>query len=532
MYSFKRLSGILVNPTSFPSPYGIGDLGKGAYAFIDFLYSANQRLWQVLPLGPTSFGDSPYQSFSTFAGNPQLISPELLVAEGYLTTDHIQPTPNFDPYVIDYGSVIKYKNQLFHYAYKRFLSAATKMQVQSFENFCKRNSFWLDDYALFMALKEFFYNQRANNLGNNEYKMYKAANIKILTEEAIDDLFYGAAWSSWPKDIKNRTQVSLDTYKTLLEKEINYHKFLQFEFYKQWFELKKYANAHDIKIIGDIPIFVAMDSADVWAQRELFKFDETGYPTDIAGVPPDYFSNSGQLWGNPVYNWNVHEQTGFVWWIERIKSTLTVADILRIDHFRGFEANWCVPFGAENAVKGEWREGPGMSLFTAAKDVLGQLPIIAEDLGIITDKVEKLRDDAGLPGMKVLQFAFGGSADNPYLPHNYLNANTIVYTGTHDNDTSFGWYSNASEHVRDHFRRYANVSGNEPSWDMIRLAMSSVAVFAIFPIQDVLSLDSKYRTNTPGVKSGNWQFRYTQDMLNPTLVQQLTYLNTLFNRNY
>ncbi len=529
---FKRSGGVLVGLTSFPGPYGIGDMGKGAHDFVDFLKYAGQRLWQILPLGPTSYGDSPYQSFSTFAGNPLLISPDLLVEEGYLSQEDLKEIPDFDPYAVDYGKVLKYKTGLFNKAYENFQNSATENQTVCYRNFCERNKFWLDDYALFMSLKEYFLEERSQTADTPELIKFKTDNKKYVTESTADDMFYGAAWQSWPKDIREHKEAAVAEYTKLLSKEIGYHKFLQFEFFRQWFELKKYANSLDISIIGDIPIFVAMDSADVWASRHLFRFNRSGYPTEIAGVPPDYFSSSGQLWGNPTYNWKTHKEEGFDWWIKRISYTLELTDILRIDHFRGFEANWCVPFGAEDAVKGKWRKGPGVALFDAVKAKLGgSLPIIAEDLGIITEEVEELRGKTGLPGMRVLQFAFGDTSENPYLPHNYLTSNTVVYTGTHDNDTSIGWYNTATEYEKDHFRRYSNISGEEPNWDMIRLAMSSVANLALFPIQDLLSLDSTARTNTPGVATGNWQFRYTEDMLNLSIAQRLVYLNCLFNRN-
>ncbi len=529
---FKRSAGVLVHPTSFPGPYGIGDLGKGAYDFVDFLRYAGQRLWQILPLGPTSYGDSPYQSFSTFAGNPLLISPDLLEEEGYLAPEDLEEIPDFEPDSVDYGKVLKYKTGLFTKAYENFQNSATSNQKDCYKNFCERNKFWLDDYALFMSLKEYFFEKRSETIDTPEYKKFKTSTIKYVPENTADDMFYGAAWQSWPKDIREHKESAVTEYTELLSEQIGYHKFLQFEFFRQWFELKKYANALDISIIGDIPIFVAMDSADVWGSRNLFRFNRYGYPLDIAGVPPDYFSATGQLWGNPTYNWKEHKADGFDWWIKRISYTLTMTDILRIDHFRGFDANWSVPFGSEDAVNGEWRKGPGLPLFDAVKERLGgSLPIIAEDLGIITEEVEELRDKAGLPGMRVLQFAFGDTSENPYLPHNYTTSNTVVYTGTHDNDTCIGWYQNTTEYEKDHFRRYSNVSGEEPNWDMIRLAMSSAANLAVFPIQDLLSLDSKARTNTPGIAVGNWQFRYTKDMLNLNIAQRLMYLNCLFNRN-
>ncbi len=526
----KRLSGILVHPTSFPSKHGIGDLGQSAYDFIDFLYESKQGLWQVLPLGPTSFGDSPYQSFSTFAGNTLLISPELLVSEGYLKESELGEFACEDEAVVSFGKVIEYKNTLHKKAFASFKLNKTKKQSAAFESFCKDNAAWLDDFVMFVALKYHFINERTNTFESPEYKAYKKLNQDLLDDDMINDCFYGAVWSSWPSDILNRKSDAMLTYGKLLDDEISYLKFLQYEFFRQWLLLREYANSHNIKIIGDIPIFVALDSSDVWANRENFYLDEKGYPTIVAGVPPDYFSETGQLWGNPIYNWAKHKKDGYTWWIKRIESCLTLVDILRIDHFRGFDEYWAVKYGEKTAMNGEWQKGPGKELFYAIKKALGELPIIAEDLGLITEQVIELRDDLKLPGMKVLQFAFDGTGLNEYLPHNFDTSHAVIYTGTHDNDTSIGWYEKESDVVKDYFRRYLNVSGDNAAWDMVRLAFVSSARYAIVPIQDVLGLGSEARMNTPGVASGNWQFRYKQGDLSENISETLAYFAKLFNR--
>ena len=493
----KRLSGVLVHPTSFPSPYGIGDLGQGAYDFLDFLHKANQKLWQVLPLGPTGYGDSPYQSFSSFAGNHYLISPDLLYKQGWLSKEDLA-IPGFDPRAVDYGSVILYKVALLTKAYANFKENATVEDIASFDEYCEHNDSWLDDYALFMALK---------------------------------DYHGGAPWSEWPIALAKRNPEALAAIKVALSDEIGLTKFVQYIFANQWGSLRHYAAARDIKIIGDIPIFVAMDSADIWANPELFAFDKHGNPAAVAGVPPDYFSETGQLWGNPLYKWDAHVKTSFEWWAARVESVLKFVDIIRIDHFRGFESYWAVPYGAKTAINGKWLNGPGRALFIAMEKKLGQLPIIAEDLGIITPEVEALRTGLKLPGMKVLHFAFDPSASSEYLPHMYTDSQTIVYTGTHDNDTTIGWYDNATEKERDYVRRYLNISGEDIAWDMIRLAFQTNAIYAIVPMQDLMSLGQEARMNLPGSSMGCWQFRYTGDMLREEYADRLEYLSGLFYRN-
>lgn len=526
----ERRSGILVHPTSFPSKYGIGDFGKGAYDFVDFLYKAKQTIWQILPLGHTSFGDSPYQSFSTFAGNPLFISPDILEEKGYINKNDIKEIPNFDNNKIDYGKVIKYKYTVFRKAFKNFSSKSNKKEKLDFKKFCDKNKDWLDDYSLFISLKNYFIQERTNTFETPEYKLYKKLNLKTLSENGVNDCFYGASWSSWPSDIASRKQTAITKWTNVLNDEIEFYKFLQYEFFTQWKELKNYANDKNIIIIGDIPIFVAADSADTWSNRELFYIDEQGDPIEVAGVPPDYFSSTGQLWGNPLYKWEEHEKEEYQWWVKRIENILKIVDIVRIDHFRAFQSYWSIPYGEQTAINGQWKEGPNKALFEAVEKKLGNIKIIAEDLGNLNPEVFELRDELEFPGMKILQFAFGDDSKNLYLPHNYTTSNCIVYTGTHDNDTTLGWYNASNEAIKDHLRRYMNISGENISWDLIRLAFSSCASFVIIPIQDLMNLDSNSRMNIPGVANNNWQFRYENDMLSQNITEKLIYLTELFNR--
>ncbi|MDO5346227.1 MAG: 4-alpha-glucanotransferase [Lachnospiraceae bacterium] len=494
----RRLAGILVHPTSFPSPYGIGDLGKGAYDFIDFLEASGQHLWQVLPLGPTGFGDSPYQGFSAFAGQPLLISPDKLLEMNLLTREDLQNIPEWDPRKADYGTVIPYKTRLLKKAFQTFHHTPDKTLLEEFEHFCEEESGWLDDYSLFMAGK---------------------------------DAHEGRCWLEWEDDLKTPTPSVCAKWRKELAEEIKYYQFIQFIFQKQWSELRDYAHEHEIEIIGDTPIFVSLDSCDVWANKKLFQLDTKGYPTSVAGVPPDYFSATGQLWGNPLYDWDYHKETGYRWWIDRIRRQLTMVDHLRIDHFRGFEAYWSVPAGEETAINGEWIKGPCEDLFLAIQKELGKdLPIIAEDLGVITPEVEQLRDMFQFPGMKVLQFGFGDMKDETYIPHFYTTPNCICYTGTHDNDTTMGWYAQQPEIVRDRIRRYGNTDGNMVSLDFIRFCFGSIAQYAIFPLQDLLLLGSEARMNTPGVAAANWTFRYTADALTEERKNWLLKTTQLYNR--
>jgi 4-alpha-glucanotransferase len=491
-----RKSGILLHPTSLPGAYGIGDLGSSAYKFIDFLAEAGQTLWQVLPLGPTGYGDSPYQSFSSFAGQPLIISPELLGDLGLLTKQELEPQ-EWDPKKINFGPVIEYKFSLLRKAYERFDLIKNSKLLKEFAAFRYKHKKWLEDYALFMAVKE--------DQG-------------------------GVMWCEWEKEIAFPTQAMLNLWRNKLEHEVRYYCFIQFLFYKQWFALKTYANDKGISIIGDIPIFTAFDSADVWGNKELFYLDEEGYPVVVAGVPPDYFSETGQLWGNPLYDWEAHNAQKYRWWIERVRATLELVDYLRIDHFRGFEAYYAIPYGAKNAISGEWRKGPYKDLFFAIQKALGkELPIIAEDLGVITPEVIELRDHFNLPGMKILQFGFDNTEENPFLPHQYA-PRTVCYTGTHDNDTSLGWYLKASKDCQTKVKQYMNTKALDISWDFIRACYGSVSEMAIVPLQDVMSLDSNARMNTPGTTTNNWQWRYTQDMLNKKLAKKLKDVSVLFGR--
>ena len=494
---FERRAGLLLHPTSLPGPYGIGTLGQSAYDWLNFLEAAGQRLWQVMPLGPTGFGDSPYQCFSAFAGNPYLIDLRKLVEDGLLGEADLADAPNFPDNSVEYGDVIPFKTSVLDKAYERFKAGATSEQQRSLETFTSEQSYWLDDFALFMALKE------ANG---------------------------GQAWNTWDEPLRSRDKDALEQAKNDLSDDIDKQKLWQWLFYEQWLAVKAYANERDIQVIGDIPIFIAYDSADAWANPELFYFDNAGNPTVIAGVPPDYFSETGQRWGNPLYRWDKMKERGFEWWIARIRSTLEFFDVVRIDHFRGLEAYWEIPADEETAVNGRWVKGPGQPFFDAIRDALGSdLPIIAEDLGVITPKVEKLRDDNGLPGMQVLQFAFAADASDPYLPHNYLS-NSVVYTGTHDNDTTLGWYRQAPEAERDFARRYLARGDEDIVTDLVRLAVSSVADTAVVPLQDVLGLGSEARMNTPGVASGNWSWRFSWDEVPDWVAGQLKEMATLYGR--
>lgn len=419
-----RYSGVLVHPTSFPSPYGIGDMGRGAHEFIDFLAMAGQHLWQVLPLGPSGNGNSPYQSYSVFAGQTLLISPELLIEKKLLTEADVHPIPEFNADRVDYDKVTTYKTSLFKKAYEHFRHTADKNLLEEYDSFQSNNQYWLDDYCLYMAGK---------------------------------DYHNGLPWYEWEDSLLDPTPKERASWMKLLASEIDYYRFIQFAFFSQWYELKDYANKKGIAIIGDIPIFTAPDSADVWANKELFKLDSKGHPLEVAGVPPDYFSATGQLWGNPLYDWDAMKDDGYRWWIERVRNQLDQVDYIRIDHFRGFEAYWAVPAGEETAMNGKWKKGPGEALFEAIQKALGEeLPIFAEDLGIITPEVEKLRDTLGFPGMKILQFGFDGTGESTFLPHQLSTRNCICYTGTHDNDTTCGWYEHTSEQNKDKVRRYMN----------------------------------------------------------------------------
>ena len=509
--SFSRASGILLHPTSLPGRFGIGDLGAAAYEFVDFLEETGQGLWQILPLGPTGYGDSPYSCLSAFAGNPLLISLEALLAEGLLGQNDLDDAPEFPPDRVDYGWVIEYKSAMLKNAHARFLDNASDQAKDEYLAFIERAGWWLEDYAVYRAIK---------------------------------DAHEGREWTKWDPFLRDREDNAMHYFRENHAVEISAEKFYQYLFFKQWLDLSRYANDHGVKIIGDAPIFVAHDSADVWANRHLFHLNEEGGPALVAGVPPDYFSQTGQLWGNPIYRWDVMKETGYRWWIERFRQTLTMVDILRLDHFRGFEKYWAVPAGETTAVNGRWEEGPGADFFDHVKKAFneGDLPIIAEDLGYITPEVIALRDQFGFPGMQVLQFAFGTDPQaDAYKPYNYV-PNSVVYTGTHDNDTTLGWFKSEGAGLstrshdevsgeRDLALKYLATDGREINWDFIRLALSSVANTAIIPLQDALGLGSEARMNVPARESGNWSWRYTADQLTPEIRRRLAEMTDVYGRN-
>jgi 4-alpha-glucanotransferase len=494
--NFDRSSGILFHITSLPGEYGIGDMGPEAYKWVDALVKAGCTYWQLLPLGPTGYGDSPYQCFSAFAGNPYIISPILLEKDGFLSKKVISEHPEFPDDRVDYAKIISWKLEILDVAYAEFVTSASPEKKKSLEEFKEQNADWLDNYALFMAIK---------------------------------DANHAVSWRKWPEELKMRKKDALEKFKSQNATNIQRHVFRQFLFYRQWSQLKKYANDHDIRIIGDLPIFVAEDSSDAWANPELFYFDENLDPTVVAGVPPDYYSSTGQLWGNPLYLWEYHRETGYEWWIKRVKAILNQVDIIRIDHFRGFVDYWEIPAGMPTAEIGKWKPGPGEDFFLALRKALGALPIIAEDLGQLNPQVFELRDKLGLPGMKILQFAFGNEPTDDFFPHNYPR-NCVAYTGTHDNDTALGWYLGASEHQRENCIKY--LAGQEDciAWDMIRGIWSSVASFAISPMQDFLGLDNSARMNYPGNPSGNWDWRMPPLAVSERLVSRIREYNYLYNR--
>lgn len=497
---YPRLSGLLVHPTSLPGPYGIGDFGPEAYHFIDTLKESGQKLWQVLPLGPVGPSNSPYQSYSSFAGEPLLISPDFLVRDGLLQQEDLYGIPQFPCDHVYYNEVRAYKRPLLEKACTNFKAFPQDHPLkESFDAFCEKEREWLDDYCMFMAISK-----------ANEDK----------------------PWYEWESGIRKGNKTAKAKWMKLpeVQEEYFYQSFLQFIFSKQWSELRAYANEQGIAIIGDIPIFVAANSSDVWANKKLFKLDKDGYPTVVAGVPPDYFSATGQLWGNPIYKWSVHKKDHYAWWMSRIRAQLAKYDYVRIDHFRGLDEYWEVPADAETALDGKWMPGPKAEFFEVMREEFGEdLPIIAEDLGIITDSVRELRDQFDLPGMKILQFAFENTQDNDYLPYNYPR-NSICYSGTHDNDTSSGWYRCASEESKDKIRRYLSTDGSHISWDMIRCALSSVSRMAIIPIQDVFEEGSDRRMNIPGVPDGNWSYRYYKEQFHDGLKKGLREMSEIYGR--
>lgn len=491
------MAGVLLHPTSLPGAFGIGELGGEAYRFVDWLVRAGQKVWQVLPLGPTGFADSPYSAFSAFAGNPLLISLQRLQDEGLLTWDDFVDYPFLPEDRVDYGAVIPAKMGVLRLAYERWKSQGDEEAKRGLEHFREQHTFWLEDFALFMALKE---------------------------------AYGGRAWTEWDRDLAHRNPDALNRARRELADEVQFHRFVQYCFARQWSDLKRYANAQGVLIMGDMPIFVAHDSTDVWAKPEMFYLDEDGNPTFVAGVPPDYFSPTGQRWGNPVYRWEVMKEQGYRWWIERFRWTLQMMDIVRVDHFRGFSAYWQVPASEPTAVKGRWVKVPGRELFRTLQRELGELPIVAEDLGTITPDVTRLRKGLGFPGMRVLQFAFDGDPNNLYLPYNY-EPDTVVYTGTHDNDTLVGWFNGLSEEEKRRVYDYVGREDISVHWEMIRLAYASVARLAIVPLQDWLGLGSGARMNQPGREAGNWQWRCRREHLNEGLAQAIAKMCAVYGRD-
>lgn len=493
--SFPRSSGILLHPTSLPGGHGIGDLGPAAYLFVDFLVAAGQSFWQVMPLNPTGFGDSPYQSFSASAGNHFLISLEVLAHEGVIEERSLPKEPSATS--VDFGAVFEKKTAALRHAFQTFQERGPQWMKDLFQAFCMSpRAAWLADYSLFRALK---------------------------------DRHSGGVWTSWDADIVRRKPEALARAARELATEITFHKWLQFEFFRQWSGVRAYAAQFGVSIIGDAPIFVAHDSADVWANQDIFRLDGGGNPTHVAGVPPDYFSETGQLWGNPLYNWEKLASNGFAWWIERFRMLLTQVDFVRLDHFRGFEAYWEIPAGRPNAIVGQWVKAPGAHLLRALEAALGRLPIIAEDLGVITPEVEALRDGFKLPGMRILQFGFEEGPKSIHLPHNYVR-NTVVYPGTHDNDTTLGWYATAQPAARDLLARYLCDRGENVPWSIIRAGLASVADLAVVSGQDLLGLGSEARMNFPGRASGNWTWRVKPGALNDDLARRLAEMNKTYGR--
>ncbi len=493
---FNRSSGILLHPTSLPGPDGIGDLGPEAYAWVDFLAEFGFGLWQVLPLGPTGYGDSPYQCFSAFAGNPLLVSPAILIDEGLLKPEDLLDRPDFNPHKIDYGKAIFWKTLLLDRAFDHFKQLKPTSIQNEFDRFLREQEDWLVDYAAFRTIK---------------------------------DEFGGVSWVEWPRELSACKPEAVNDFIKNHHQEYERHIFFQFLFFRQWFALKEFTNQKGIKLIGDIPIFISHDSSDAWANRSLFKLDQFGYPVVVAGVPPDYFSPTGQLWGNPHYDWDTHRKDNFEWWSKRISSCLEMVDMIRLDHFRGFAAAWEVKFGDPTAERGHWQVSPGTELFDALKDRLGDVPIIAEDLGRITQDVVDLRDQYNFPGMKILQFSFGTDATEPFLPHNY-SQNCVAYTGTHDNDTSISWYHSATEQEKKYCNEYLNTDGEDIAWDMIRGVWSSVSNFSLASMQDFLRLDNSARMNYPGRPSGNWEWRMLEQDFSEQLSAQILELNRIYGR--
>lgn len=494
-----RSSGILLHPTSLPGPYGSGDFGPSAFQFVDWLQRSGQTLWQVLPMGEIGPGNSPYMSSSAFAGNLLLIDLQDLVQQGWLSAEDIQPHAGLDPRRVDYGWVHRFRMDVLRRAAQTFHEKASVQERAELQAFRQREAGWLEDYALFMAIGQ----------------QYPACD-----------------WSAWPSVLSRREPDALRAFSASHAREIEFWLFCQWRFAVQWFALKEYANQHGVRIVGDVPIFVAYQSADVWSHQDLFELDEMGRPLRVAGVPPDYFSEDGQLWGNPLYRWERHQQTGYAWWLARLGHALRHFDLVRVDHFRGFANYWAVPADAKTAREGQWLPGPGEKLFEALRARFGELPVIAEDLGLITPDVIELRDRFQLPGMRILQFAFGEDERNYFLPHHYV-ANCVAYTGTHDNDTCLGWWRSAREHERAFATRYLQLqAGDEVNWKMMEALSSSAANTVIFPMQDVLGLGSEDRMNLPGSASGNWEWRFIWEQVTPERTVRLADMTARHGRRH
>ncbi len=492
----QRQSGILLHPTSLPGTQAIGSLGSEAYQFVDFLVDAKQSVWQILPLGPTGYGNCPYSCFSAFAGNPLIINLELIVETGDLNpTDLPKKTTNSN--CADFGMAVTTIIPCLRTAASNFKDNGSLPRQKNFRSFCDKNKSWLDDYTLFEAIREHL-------------------NFK--------------EWQFWPTATKQRTISALKKWRCDLKNEIYQHKYNQFIFFEQWNALKRYANSKSVQILGDLPIFVATDSADVWAHQELFHLDDNGQATFVAGVPPDYFSSTGQRWGNPLYRWEQMATDNYAWWQSRFSCNFELFDLLRVDHFRGFSSCWAIPANESTAINGSWVEVPGEKLFTCLLNAMPDLPIIAEDLGIITPDVENLRDQFGFPGMKILQFAFDSGDDNPYLPNNHIE-NSVVYTGTHDNDTTLGWWQSLDQEGKKKVCTAINNDCQQMPWSMIEIAMASVANLAIVPLQDILSLPSTSRMNVPGTPTGNWQWRFKSADLTEDIILRLKNSSRQNNRN-
>ena len=492
----QRRSGILLHPTSLPGVQSIGSLGQEAYDFVDFLASSGQSVWQILPLGPTGYGNCPYSSFSAFAGNPLLINLHLLSKSGDLSQLDL-PTAAPETNIADFGAAAKIQLPALSLACENFKQKPDLSRNQAFNHFCDNQGYWLNDYAFYEAMRE-----------SQSYQ----------------------GWQQWPQEIRQRKQSALHDYGSRLQDNIYQQKYFQFVFFEQWDALKKYANDNGVKIFGDLPIFVAEDSADIWSNPDFFYLDEQDQASLVAGVPPDYFSSTGQRWGNPLYRWERMAEDNFSWWQARFRWNFELFDLLRVDHFRGFSACWAIPATEKTAENGSWLEAPGKQLFDLLQQELGALPIIAEDLGIITPEVEKLRDYFGFPGMKILQFAFDSGADNPYLPENHV-PNSVIYPGTHDNNTSLGWWEALDSAGKQRVRDYLVNPCDHMPWTLIETALSSVANLAVIPLQDILSLPAKDRMNTPGTSTGNWQWRFLPAALSQEISNQLKYHSQLYGRN-